>query len=234
MIAGQKSRTALAFAFCAVGIAAAWFVYQELLTPDGARRAVAVAGKQPAADGALPVAREFKLPPLSTFEATLRRPVFSQSRRPKAGAPVVVTQDLALKMLGVTGFDGEKRALLVPEGGGETLQLRVGEEYLGWTLREIGDSHLIFNRDDQEVRLEVDFKEAPKPVRRRPGQPGLRQPAGAQGPQDNLRQNQLRQQQQTRQQQLQQRQQQLQQQQQLQEQLQMQGQGELQDNLQNQ
>ena len=223
----------MALAFCAIGIAAAWFVYQELLTPVGVRRAAAVTGEQPAADDTMPAAQEFKLPPLSTFEATLRRPVFSQSRRPRAGAPVVVSQDLALKMLGVTGFDGDKRALLVPEGGGETLQLRVGEEYLGWTLREIGDSHSLFTRDDQELRLEVDFKEAPKPVRVRPGQPGLRQPSGAQGAQNNLRQNQLRQQQQTRQQQLQQRQQQ---QRQLQEQLQQQQQrqDELQQNLQNQ
>ncbi|MHC4984321.1 MAG: hypothetical protein ACYTF6_14290, partial [Planctomycetota bacterium] len=168
MIAGRRSGSVLALALFAAGLAAAWFVYQGLQAPVGAGRSATVAGQQPAGADAPPAAREFKLPPLRAFEATLQRPVFSRSRRPKAGAQVVVSQDLAVKMQGVVGDDANKRALLIPEGGGEPLRLREGEEYQGWTLSEIGRHHAVFRRDDQKVRLDVDFREPPRPVRTRP------------------------------------------------------------------
>jgi hypothetical protein len=220
MTTARKSGSIVALALFAAGIAGAWFVYQGLETPSDARRFVAVAGKQPAGADALPAEQEFKLPPLRAFEATLQRPVFSPSRRPIAGAPVVLSQDLAIKLQGTTGVDAEKRALLVPEGGGEALQLREGEEYQGWTLSEVGGQHVIFRREEEEVRLDVDFKEVPAPVRRRPARTGVRQPAGAQGAQgkaQQTRQNQLERQQQ-REQQLQQLRQKRQQQQQRQQQ----------------
>ena len=247
MIAGRKTGPVLALAFCAAGFAVAWFVYSGLEAPADLRSSAVVAGEQPPAGaGALPPVQVFKLPPLKTFEATLERPVLSRSRRPKAGAQVVVSQNLALKMKGVSGSDPNRRALVVPEGGGESLHLREGEEYQGWTVNEIGDEHMIFRRDEEQVRLDMDFREQPKPVRMRPGQAGARQLPGAQGRQGNAaqkRQNQLQKQrqqqrrlQQQRQQNQQQRQNQQQQQnQQIQQQQQNQlEQNQLQQNLQNQ
>ena len=172
----------------------------------------------------------FQLPPLRTFKATLERPVFSRNRRPKAGAPVVVTQDLALKMQGVSGTSADKRALLMPEGGGKTLRLREGEEYQGWTVSEIGESHVVFLRGDEKQRVDMNFKEKPPPVRKRPGQPGARQPAGGQGGRNQTTQQRQNQLQKQRQQQRRLQQQQQQQQQQTQQPLNQQQQNQLRQN----
>lgn len=215
MIAGRLFAPALALAFCAAGLGAVWFVYRTLQTPTMTVRPVSVAEEKPASPTALPPVEVFKLPPLSSFGATLERPVFSRNRRSKKDAPVVVSQDLALKMQGVAGPEAERRAILIPEGGGDALRLREGEEYQGWTVSEIGEKHVVFLRGDQKQRLDVNFKEKPKPGRARPAQPGARQLPGAQGRQEKTaqqRQNQLQQQrqQQRRLQQQRQQQQQLQ------------------------
>ncbi len=176
MITGRIFGPVLALVLCIVGLAAAWFVYRALQTPTDPAPSAIVTKEKPANAKALPAVEVFKLPPFRSFEATLERPVFSRNRRPKADAPVVLSQELALKMQGVSGTDGDRRALLIPMDGGERLRLREGEEYQGWTLSEIGDHHVVFLRGDTKQRLEMNFKEPPKPVRGRPARPGARQP----------------------------------------------------------
>ncbi len=206
MIAGRKLGVLVVLSVCAAGLGAAWLVHRSLVAPPDFGPPAVAAKEEPPAAKPLPDFKVFKLPPRSAFKATLERPVFSRNRRPKEGAPVVVTQDLALKMQGVAGTGAEKRAMLVPTGGGERVRLREGEEYQGWTLSEIGERHVVFLRGDQKQRLDMNFREKPPPVRVRPG---ARQPAGAQGRQGQTaqqRKNQLQQQQRRLQQQRQQQQ----------------------------
>ncbi len=197
MIAGRKLGVLVVLSVCAAGLGAAWLVHRSLMVPPDFGPPAVAAKEEPPAAKPLPDFKVFKLPPRSAFKATLDRPVFSRNRRPKEGAPVVVTQDLALKMQGIAGTGAEKRAMLVPTGGGERVRLREGEEYQGWTLSEIGERHVVFHRGDQKQRLDMNFREKPPPVRVRPGQAGARQPAGAQGRQGQAaqqRNNQLQQQ----------------------------------------
>jgi len=183
----------LALAFSAAGLTGAWFTYQGLERPVTIDRPAATGQAAKPAAAPLPAAGQFKMPPMKTFQATLDRPVFSPSRRPKAGAAVVATsQDLAVTLTGISGTSTRPVANLVPQDGGDSVQLRQGQSYRGWTLSEINSKKVVFRRGDDEVQVEMKFEAAPRQVRQRPARPDARQPPGAQR---NVRQDRQRQQQ---------------------------------------
>jgi hypothetical protein len=184
----------LALAFSAAGLTGAWFTYQGLEKPVTIGRPAATAQAAKPGAAPLPAAGQFKMPPMKTFQAILDRPVFSPSRRPKAGAAVVVSQDLAVRLAGVSGTAKTPLAILVPNDGGDTVILRQGQQYRGWTLSEIDFSSktVLFRRGDDEVKVEMKFEAAPRQVRQRPARPDARQPPGAQR---NVRQDRQKQQQ---------------------------------------
>ena len=192
MIAPRKSGPLLALAFGAAGLTGAWFAYQSLEKPVTIDRPTAMAQAAKPAAAPLPAAGQFKMPPMTTFQAILDRPAFSPSRRPKAGAPVVVSQDLAVTVTGISGTATRPVANLVPQGGGDSVQLRPGQKYRGWTLSEINSKGVVFRRGDDEVKVEMKFEAAPRLVRQRPARPDARQPTGAQR---NVRQDRQKQQQ---------------------------------------
>jgi len=206
-------------AFSAAGLTGAWFTYQTLEKPVAFDRPTARAQAAKPAAAPLPAAGQFKMPPMRTFQAILERPVFSPSRRPKAGAPVVVSQDLAITVTGISGTPTTPLVNLVPQDGGESAILRQGQKYRGWTLSEIKSRSVVFRRGDDEVQVELKFEVAPRLVGQRGGRPEARLPPGTQR---NVRQDRQRQRQdllqKKRQQQNQQRQNRLQQNQQRQNQ----------------
>jgi hypothetical protein len=200
----------LAVVFSAAGLTGAWFAFQALDRPITIDRPVVVAQTQRPAAKPLPAAGQFRMPPMGSFQAILDRPAFSPSRRPEEGAPVVVNQDLAVRVTGISGTPTMPLANLVPRGGGDAAILRQGQQYRGWVLSEIDSTSksVLFRRGDEEVRVEMEFEAAPTPVKPRPD---ARLPTGAQR---NLGQDRTRQQQTLRQKRLQERQERLQQRQQ--------------------
>jgi hypothetical protein len=200
MTAARKSGRLLALAFTAAGLTGAWYAYQALDKPitydPPAARTPAPAS--PAAP--LPAAGQFQMPPMKDFQAILERPAFSPSRRPKEGAPVLVTEDLAVQVTGITGTPASPLVILVPRDGGDSLILRQGQQYRGWTLGEISSQSVLFRRGEEELRIELAFEAPPQLV---PPRPDARQPTGAQR---NLRQDRQRQQQSLQQKKLQERQ----------------------------
>ncbi len=181
----------MALAFSAAGLTGAWFTYQGLEKPVTIDRPAATAQAAKSGAAPQPAAGQFKMPPMTTFQATLDRPVFSPSRRPKAGAAVVVSQDLAVTLTGISGTAEKPLVNLKPQDGGDSVILRQGQKYRGWTLSEINSKlkRVVFRRGDDEVKVEMMFEAAPRQVRQRPARPDARQPPGAQR---NVRQDRQR------------------------------------------
>jgi general secretion pathway protein N len=107
---------------------------------------------RPAADGVAAAS----LPPLADFAVTAARPLFAPTRRPPAA-----TQD-SLFAAGIEGryrlqglfIAGKaRRALLVEEAGGRTLQVGEGDTVEGWTVRKIEQDRLILASPAGETTL---------------------------------------------------------------------------------
>ncbi|MDJ0609132.1 MAG: hypothetical protein QNJ67_09145 [Kiloniellales bacterium] len=176
---GRGGQSALMpMALVVVGLGIAWMLYQQLQSTvrrDFSGEAVGtdlVTLPQEIAD---PV---YRMPPMRQFDAILQRPLFSQSRRPVAvaeAAPAVVSGNLGLALLGITIASDERFALVIPEGGGDTLRLREGQDYQGWMLSAIEPDTIVFTRAGAEERLELSYDVAPPPQqqqrRRRTAQP---------------------------------------------------------------
>ena len=104
----------------------------------------------------------YVMPPLGSYDAILARPIFTPSRRGAAGAPaVVVSNSIDMKMKGSIIADNVRIASFTPLAGGEEIRLREGEDYQGWVLNEVGPYHVVFERNGEILKLEVNFKEAP-------------------------------------------------------------------------
>ena len=175
---GRGGQSALMpMALVVVGLGIAWMLYQQLQSTvrrDFSGEAVGtdlVTLPQEIAD---PV---YRMPPMRQFDAILQRPLFSQSRRPitvAAAAPTVVSGNLGLSLLGITIASDGRFALVIPEGGGDTLRLREGQDYQGWILSAIEADTIVFTREGAEERLELSYDVAPPPQqqrRRRTAQP---------------------------------------------------------------
>ena len=168
---GRGGQSALMpMALVVVGLGIAWMLYQQLQSTvrrDVSGEAVGtdlVTLPQEIAD---PV---YRMPPMRQFDAILQRPLFSQSRRPitvTEAAPAVVSGNLGLALLGITIASDERFALVVPEGGGDTLRLRQGQDYQGWMLSAIEADTIVFTRAGAEERLELSYDVAPPPQQQR-------------------------------------------------------------------
>jgi hypothetical protein len=158
--------------------------------------ALRITAAKPSRPAALPQqvdsGKAFALPPLSTFDAILKRPIFSPNRRAAQGSTVVVSQELGMILRGITSSADQKFIILVPQDGGDAVRLREGEDYRGWTLTQVDPAlyRVVFKRDDKEEQLELIFDERPPQVRPRQRQRNRRtavQPSQQQGQQQGLR-----------------------------------------------
>lgn len=162
MIGRGKSGLLLPALLIAVGAGLAWIIYQEVQAPSDAvvAKAPATARQQPAVS--LPSQPTFSLPPIRTFDAILKRPIFSPTRRATATAAIIVSQELGLILTGVSITTTEKFALLAAQEGGQSLRLREGEDYRGWTLARVDPHMVVFRREEQEEQLELIYDKPPQ------------------------------------------------------------------------
>ena len=170
MIGRRNQRVLVPLALIAVGLALAWLIYQELQGQVNAN--LVERAPDPPAVPVLDAETEvnFRMPPLRKFDAILKRPLFTQSRRPSTAptkSAVVVSRNLGLSLIGITIASDGKYALVLPEGGGETVRLREGQDYRGWTLSVIESKNIVFEREGIEERLELSYDVAPPPQPKR-------------------------------------------------------------------
>jgi len=150
-----------------VCITEGWVIYQkisELVTSEVLDSTDAALREQTMP---LPAQPDFTMPAKGSLAVILKRPVFSQTRRPSADAgDGASTTPIEFTFSGVVISGGDRTALVVPGNGGIAQQLTVGEDIAGWTLVEIAPDRIVIRRDTVEAEVFLDYA-APAP-------PGLR------------------------------------------------------------
>jgi hypothetical protein len=120
--------------------------------PESAAAPFVPENLRPATDGVGVAA----LPPLVDFAATAARPLFSPTRRPPAeaqGSLFAVGIEGRYRLQGLFIAGKARRALLVEEAGGRTLQVGEGDSVEGWTVRKIEQDRLILDSPAGEATL---------------------------------------------------------------------------------
>ena len=115
---------------------------------------------QPGNDVRVDVSELFSLPTIETYEETLRRPLFSRSRRP-ADQPVVATASggsLEATLIGIISSRAKSLVLLRLDATGEVVQLLEGDRLNGWSLVSVSEAEVVFKSGDEELTLELAFE----------------------------------------------------------------------------
>jgi general secretion pathway protein N len=136
----------------------------------------AVSAAAPAGVGVVP---GLVLPRLEDLAETRQRPLFSPTRRPPPPPPppppaVVAEAPVAeaaepepetpppFVLAGVVTGSTLTLAMLQNRDTAEVARVRRGEEVLGWTVTEVGTTHVVVQRDGRSVRLALfEKKEEP-------------------------------------------------------------------------
>ncbi len=107
----------------------------------------------------------FRLQPMTaieSFAAIAERPLFNADRKPdplppppEAAKPLVVLGDLSqYRVLGVTGDSAVQRAL-VQKTGGQTLTLKPGDMFEGWSVDRIDAAGIAISGGDRKEVLTI-------------------------------------------------------------------------------
>lgn len=120
--------------------------------------------------------QNLELPPLTSFQETVQRPLFMDNRRPgqevtEAPPPPVPVTPMTLKLMGVILRPGGKIALLA-DAKGKYKRLKLKEMYDGWTLVEFGSDRVTMEQAGKKEQLTL-LKKSPKFAR----PPNIGQPA---------------------------------------------------------
>ncbi len=131
-----------------------WLWRDAASAPDGS----AVAGiSSPSAQQerqALPWWRE--LPPIGAMKETVRRPLFTASRRPRlpSGQRQQQVAGLAGYVLAGVVIAGDTRiAMLRSRTGAGNLRVRAGDKVAGWTVTAIDSRSVTVTRDGEQRRI---------------------------------------------------------------------------------
>jgi general secretion pathway protein N len=145
-----------------------WVVYDELVNPPHYVRTEAL--KVPVSKALPGLAKQikFSMLPISNFRETVRRPLFSESRRPpsperevKTASPVRPPE---LKVMGIVFSPAMRIALVSPQDKKRRpktktlIMLNEGAEYEGWTVDKIAPKAVMFRQEDSQVNFEVDHR----------------------------------------------------------------------------
>lgn len=195
MIARGKSGILLPAGLLAVGLALAGFLFLQTHEPVSAQTAPATVNQRskPVTVQQARTNEDFSLAPLSSFDAILKRPIFSSSRRAQQGSAVVVSQELGMTLTGIITSASEKFVILAPQEGGQSVRLREGEDYRGWTLTQVEQHKVVFRRGNKEEQLELIYDQPPpqaKSKKRRRDRRTVQQPSKQQTQRRTTRQNQ--------------------------------------------
>ncbi len=138
-----------------------WVIYQELQTspPSWIYQGVNEVRAPLVPD--LPPVLKFTMPPASRFEEVLRRPIFSPTRRPPPDREAVaesppVAPDFVLAGIIISGQ--ERVTIAFEESTKETVRLREGTDYRGWTVTEILSDWVVLQRQGVEHRLDLFYE----------------------------------------------------------------------------
>lgn len=195
MIGQGKSGILLPAGLLAVGLTLTAVFFLQTREPVSAQTVTAADEKRPAPAilQQAQVNEDFSLAPLSSFDAILKRPIFSSSRRATQGSAVVVSQELGMTLTGIITSASEKFVILAPQEGGESVRLREGQDYRGWTLTQVEQHKVVFRRGNKEEQLELIYDEPPpqaKNKKRRRDRRAAQQPSKQQTQRRTTRQNQ--------------------------------------------
>ncbi len=169
MIEQAKGTLWMKVALATACVVAAWMLYNLLSGPGRPPEP----GSQPSVSlpdpRALTADLSYTMPPMTKFETILRRPLFSPNRRGVGGTAVVaVSQELDLQITGTVVTDRDRYAMVLPRGTDETLTLREGEDFRGWTVTRVHLKGVVFERGASQEEILMNYEiapERPKPPR---------------------------------------------------------------------
>jgi hypothetical protein len=153
-----------AVALAAVIAALAWTVALQVIDP-----AVPIGpdGAAAGADEALTGLRDgagIPEPSPDALAEVVERPVFSATRRPPSGQASATTgaaarpQSFELELTGVVVTGRQRLALVTQKGTAETVQLKEGDTYRGWTVDEIGAGFVVLRARGREQVVYLSYR----------------------------------------------------------------------------
>jgi hypothetical protein len=117
-------------------------------------------GKVPHGEGPNPEEDDFSLPALSHYRVITERPLFVKSRQPAsedAGTPNTPAQNegqLSQYALTAVIIGPEQQfAILRAQAEGKLSRVTSGQEFQGWTLKQVAGDAVVFGRHDKEERM---------------------------------------------------------------------------------
>jgi hypothetical protein len=95
------------------------------------------------------------LPPLTSFSATVERPLFSPSRRPPPGTGAAPGPPVAsrYRLLGVVASGPKKRAFVAD--GARHIDIAEGDLLDGWRVKQIGTDSVLLSSPEGESILKL-------------------------------------------------------------------------------
>jgi hypothetical protein len=116
-------------------------------------------GKTPRAEGPRPE-EDFSLPALSHYRVITERPLFLKSRQPApedAGTPdTPAANEGQLSQYALTAViigPEQQFAILRAQAEGKLSRVTSGQEFQGWTLKQVEGDAVVFGRNDKEERM---------------------------------------------------------------------------------
>lgn len=160
----------------------AWMLYNLLSGPGRTPESGSLPGITLPDPRSLTADLSYTMPPMTKFESILQRPIFSPNRRGVGGAAIVaVSQELDLEITGTVVTDTDRYAMVLPRGGEETLTLREGEDFRGWTVSRVHVKGVVFERGASQEEILMNYEIAPeRPNQRAKKRTSARQKASPQ------------------------------------------------------
>lgn len=185
MIEKAKGSLWIKVALATACLVLAWMLYNFLSGPGRPDGQPGTAGINLPDPASMAADLSYTMAPMTKFEAILQRPIFSPTRRGVGGSVAVpVSQELDLKITGTVVTDSDRYAMVLPGGGGETLTLREGEEFRGWTVSRVHLKGVVFERGASQEEILMNYEIAPeRPKQRARPRTSVRQQAAPRVPQ---------------------------------------------------
>jgi hypothetical protein len=129
--------------------------------PLPAETAAPASGKTPRGEGPRPE-EDFSLPALSHYRVIIERPLFLKSRQPPpedAGTTDTPAQNEGqlsqyARTAGIIGPE-QQFAILRAQAEGKLSRVTSGQEFQGWTLKQVESDAVLFGRNDKEERMSL-------------------------------------------------------------------------------
>jgi hypothetical protein len=155
-----------------VGAALAWVVAMQVVRFGSETVATAAIDDAAPASLDLPGGTGLPTPSKGTLAEVVERPVFSPTRRPPpgqataAGSSSARPQTFDLELTGVVVTGVQKVALVLPKGSAQTVQLKEGDTYRGWTVDEIGPGFMVLRSRGRKQVVHLSYRPQSTPSKR--------------------------------------------------------------------